>query len=102
LQAEPSVSAIHDPTEFSRDQAVGYLADIVAEHFGLPPEIAEAATDISFGLPATAGAYLLQRKLSRDQLEDLTVTMIMGTLNELKREHTARLQPIRRGAAPAN
>jgi hypothetical protein len=99
LQAEPSVSAIHDPTEFSRDKAVGYLAEIVTEHFGLPPEIAKAATDISFGLPAAAGAYLLQRKLSRGQLEDLTVTMIMGTLNELKREQTARLQPIRRGPA---
>jgi hypothetical protein len=29
-------------------------------------------------------------------LEDLTVTMILGTLNELKREHMAHLQPIRR------
>lgn len=102
LQAEPSVSAIHDPTEFSRDQAVGYLTEIVTKHYGLPPEIAEAATDISFGLPAAAGAYLLQRKLSREQLEDLTVTMIMGTLNELKREHSARLQPIRRGPAPTS
>ena len=55
LQAEPAVSAIHDPTEFSRDSAVGYLADIVAGHFGLPADIAKAATDISFGLPAAAG-----------------------------------------------
>jgi AcrR family transcriptional regulator len=99
LQSEPSVSAIHDPTEFSRDQAVGYLAEIVTENFGLPPEIARAATDISFGLPAAAGAYLQQRKLSREQLEDMTVTMIMGTFNELMREQTARLQPIHRGLA---
>ena len=99
LQSEPSVSAIHDPTEFSRDQAVGYLAEIVTENFGLPPDIAKAATDISFGLPAAAGAYLQQRKLSRDQLEDMTVTMIMGTFNELMREQTARLRPIQRGIA---
>jgi hypothetical protein len=99
LQSEPSVSAIHDPTEFSRDQAVGYLAEIVTENFGLPPDIAKAATDISFGLPAAAGAYLQQRKLSRDQLEDMTVTMIMGTFNELMREQTARLRPIHRGIA---
>ncbi|OYQ29365.1 TetR family transcriptional regulator [Sandarakinorhabdus cyanobacteriorum] len=96
LQAEPSVSAIHDPTEFGRDTAVGYLAEIVAEHYGLPADIARAATDISFGLPAAAGAYLLQRRLSRDVLEDLTVTMILGTLNELKREQMARRLPIRR------
>lgn len=96
LQAEPSVSAIHDPTEFGRDSAVDYLADIVADHFGLPNDIAKAATDISFGLPAAAGAYLLQRKMSRKELEDLTVTMILGTLNELKRDYTTRRQPIRR------
>jgi AcrR family transcriptional regulator len=96
LQAEPSVSAIHDPTEFGRDTAVSYLAEIVSEHFDLPPDIARAATDISFGLPAAAGAYLLQRKLSREALEDLTVTMILGTLTEIKREHTNRHQPIRR------
>ncbi len=96
LQAEPSVSAIHDPTEFGRDSAVDYLADIVADHFGLPNDIAKAATDISFGLPAAAGAYLLQRKMSRKELEDLTVTMILGTLNELKRAYTTRRQPIRR------
>jgi AcrR family transcriptional regulator len=96
LQAEPSVSAIHDPTEFGRDTAVGYLAEIVTDHFNLPPEIAKAATDISFGLPAAAGAYLLQRKLSREALEDLTVTMILGTFNEIEREYTTRLRPIRR------
>ncbi len=101
LQAEPSVSAIHDPTEFGRDTAVGYLAEIVAEHYGLPHDIAKAATDISFGLPAAAGAYLLQRQLSRDVLEDLTVTMILGTLNELKREHMAQRQPIRRVGQPS-
>jgi AcrR family transcriptional regulator len=101
LQAEPAVSAIHDPTEFSRDSAVGYLADIVAGHFGLPADIAKAATDISFGLPAAAGVYLLQRKMSREALEDLTVTMILGTFNELRREHMVARKPIRRGARGA-
>ncbi|MFN7272599.1 MAG: TetR/AcrR family transcriptional regulator [Gammaproteobacteria bacterium] len=99
LQAEPSVSAMHDPTEFSRDSAVGYLAEIVADHFGLPMDIAKAATDISFGLPATAGAYLLQRKMTRQALEDLTVTMILGTLDALKREHIARRRLPRRARA---
>lgn len=96
LQAEPSVSAIHDPTEFGRDTAVGYLAEIVADHFGLPEDVARAATDISFGLPAAAGVYLLHRKMTREALEDLTVTMILGTLAELEREYLVRLKPIRR------
>lgn len=95
LQSEPSVSAVHDPTEYGREAAVDYLAEIVIRHFGLPPEIARAATDISFGLPASAGAYLLRHKLPRQTLEDLTVTMILGTITELKREYVARRQPLR-------
>ncbi len=96
LQAEPSVSGMHDPTEYSRDAAVSYLAEILSEHFRLPADVAKAATDISFGLPAAAGAYLLQRQMSRKALEDLTVTMILGTLNELQREYASRRQPIKR------
>jgi AcrR family transcriptional regulator len=99
LQAEPSVSAIHDPTEYSRDVAVGYLAEIVADHFGLPADLARAATEISFGLPATAGAYLLRGHMSRQALEDLTVSMILGTFTDLTRRHLAERQPLpRRGA----
>ena len=96
LQAEPTVSAIHDPTEYGREAAVDYLADIVLRHFDLPPEIARAATDISFGLPASAGAYLLRHGMSHQELEDLTVTMILGSMTALKTEHMARRQPLKR------
>lgn len=96
LQAEPTVSAIHDPTEYGREAAVDYLASIVMRHFDLPPEIARAATDISFGLPASAGAYLLRHGMSHQQLEDLTVTMILGSMTALKTEHMSRQQPLKR------
>ena len=96
LQAEPTVSAIHDPTEYGREAAVDYLADIVMRHFDLPPEIARAATDISFGLPASAGAYLLRHGMSHQELEDLTVTMILGSMTALKTEHMSRQQPLKR------
>lgn len=92
LQAEPTVSAIHDPTEYGREAAVDYLADIVMRHFDLPAEIARAATDISFGLPASAGAYLLRHGMSHQELEDLTVTMILGSMTALKTEHMSRRQ----------
>ncbi len=58
--------------------------------------MAHAATEISFGLPATAGAYLLHGHMSREVLEDLTVTMILGTFTELKREYVAHRQPLDR------
>ena len=95
LQAEPSVSEAHDPTEYSRDRAVDDLTAIVIEHFDLPPDIARAATDISFGLPATAGAYLLRSKLDLKTLEDLTVTMIIGSVVHLKDEYAVRRQQLK-------
>lgn len=94
LQAEPSVSEMHDPTEFSRDRAVDYLTDIVIQQFDLPPDIARAATDISFGLPASAGAYLHRSTMDLKTLEDLTVTMIIGSVVHLKEDYVVRRQPL--------
>lgn len=96
LQHEPSVSEMHDPTDFARDAAVNYLTDIVIAHFDLPREIARAATDISFGLPASAGAYLHRHDLDLKTLEDLTVTMIIGTFINLKADWMSRKQPLKR------
>jgi TetR/AcrR family transcriptional regulator, fatty acid biosynthesis regulator len=97
LQAEPSVSEMHDPTDFGREAAVDYLTEIVMAHFDLPPDIARAATDISFGLPASAGSYLHRHKLDLVTLEDLTVSMIIGSIMQLKTEFVARRQPLNRG-----
>ena len=96
LQHEPSVSAMHDPTEFGREAAVDYLTDIVVTHFDLPRDIARAATDISFGLPASAGSYLLRHDIDLKTLEDLTVTMIIGTITALKSDYVSRKQSLKR------
>jgi TetR/AcrR family transcriptional regulator, fatty acid biosynthesis regulator len=96
LQAEPSVSEAHDPTEYSRDRAVDYLTEIVVQHFDLPRDIARAATDISFGLPASAGTYLQRNTIDLKTLEDLTVTMIIGSVVHLKDEYAVRRQPLPR------
>lgn len=98
LQAEPSVSEMHDPTDFSREAAVDYLTEIVIHHFDLPRDIARAATDISFGLPASAGSYLHRHDMDLATLEDLTVTMIIGTFAHLKAEFVLRRQPLPRPA----
>ena len=97
LQNEPSVSGMHDPTDYGRDAAVDYLTDIVITHFDLPRDIARAATDISFGLPASAGSYLRRHDLPLKTIEDLTVTMIIGTILNVKNEYMARKQPLKRG-----
>lgn len=95
LQSEPSVSETHDPTDFSRDAAVEYLADVTRDLFDLPPEIARAATDISFGIPSAAGMYLLKRRLSLEAIEDLTVTMILGTFTAIKTDYTINKTKLR-------
>ena len=95
LLAEPSISDTHDPTNFSRDAAVEYLAQLTQDLFDLPPDVARAATDISFGLPSAAGAYLLKRRLSLKEIEDLTVTMILGTFTAIKSDYTITKIPLR-------
>ncbi len=96
LQAEPSVAGGNDPTQFSRNAAVEYLAELVETTFDLPYEIAHAATDISFGLPATAGAYFLHHDLPREKIEELTVTMIMATFTSLRNDHGLRHKKLKR------
>ncbi|WP_209348208.1 TetR/AcrR family transcriptional regulator [Pontixanthobacter sp. CEM42] len=99
LQAEPSVSDMHDPTEYSRDTAVDYVTEIAERVLDLPPELARAATDISFGIPAAAGAYLLRRRLPLDEVEQLTTTMILGSLTSLKTDYMVRRTQLRRRKA---
>ena len=94
LQSEPSVSEMHDPTDYGRDASVEYLSEIAGRLFGLPPDIARAATDISFGLPSAAGVYLLQRRLPLEQIEDLTVTMIIGTFTAIKSDQMVSKTPL--------
>ncbi len=96
LQAEPSLSDMHDPTDFSRSTAVDYLGQIVAEHFDMPLELALAATDISFGLPAAAGRYLMRGPLKREDVEELTVSMIMGSVTMARTDYLLRKQKIKR------
>ena len=101
LQHEPTISDSHDPTEYGRDAAVDYVTEIVVRHFALPADIARAAVDISFGLPASAGSYLLRHGTGRQQLEDITVTMILGAVMALKTEHMARAQPLAPRISPS-
>ena len=84
LAAEPSVAIEGDPTEYNRESAVRYLAEILHRNYGFEPEIAKAVVDISFGLPAAGGHYLIRHDLDRDTVEELTATMILGSIQAVK------------------
>lgn len=96
LQSEPSVSSLSDPTEYSRDGAVSYIAEIVSSHLEIPHDIAVAITDISFGLPASAGEYLLRSGDELEKIEKLTVSMILGSIMMVRNDHFTRTKVLRR------
>lgn len=96
LQSEPSVSSLSDPTEYSRDGAISYIAEIVSDHFEIPQDVATAITDISFGLPAAAGDYLLRSRDELERVEKLTVSMILGSIMMVRNDHFTRTKVLRR------
>lgn len=96
LQSEPSVSSLSDPTEFSREAAVSYIAEIVTEHFEIPHDISMTITDISFGLPASAGDYLLRSGDELEKVEKLTVSMILGSIIMVRNDYFTRSKVLRR------
>ena len=95
LEAEPSVAQGRTgPADFARDASVNTVAEIISSNFDLPMEIAIPATDISYGLPQFAGDYLINHDVDKQFIEDLAVTMLIGSIEALQRNFTSRLKPI--------
>ena len=80
LSADPRLALQGDPTRYHRQVSVDYLARVLVDKLGIDLETATAAVDISFGLPAAAGHYLVHNDADRQQIEDITVTMILGSV----------------------
>jgi len=96
LAAEPSLAQHGDPTEFSRDVAVKYLAKIIHDNYDIDMSIALPAVDISFGMPAAAGTYLIHNDVSRQTIEDITVTMIIGSIEALSQNYQKSFKPLKK------
>ena len=94
LTAEPSLAEHGDPTAFSREQSVKYLAKIVHYNFDIDMETALAAVDISFGMPAAAGHYLIRHDVSRQKIEDITTAMIIGSIEALSKSYAVKFKPL--------
>ena len=97
LQGEPSVAqGTGNPTDFGRDDAVRYLAAIISDNFDIPMELAIPATAISFGLPIAAGDYLDSNGADFQTIEDLTVTMIIGSTEALRKNYLTMHKTLKR------
>lgn len=94
LAAEPSLEDHGDPTEYSREAAVLYVATIIRDNFGIDMSVAYPTADISFGMPAAAGHYLIKHNVSRQTIEDITVEMIIGSVEGVKRNYDTALKPL--------
>ena len=96
LAAEPTVANSGDPTEYNRDSAVLYIAQIFSDNFGIDMDIAQPAVDISYGLPAAAGHYIVHHDTDFQRIEDITVAMILGSLEAVQKKYHASLKPLRK------
>ncbi len=96
LAAEPSVADNGDPTDYSREASVDYMAEVLSDNFGIDQEIARPVVDISYGLPSAAGHYLTHHDVDFDTIENITVIMILGSLSAINREYALSLRPLRR------
>lgn len=97
LQAEPSVAQGRTgPVDYAREASVNTVAEIISSNFDIPMEVAIPATDISYGLPQFAGDYLINNDVDEQFIEDLTVTMIIGSIEALQQNFTTRLKPLKR------
>jgi TetR/AcrR family transcriptional regulator, fatty acid biosynthesis regulator len=94
LMAEPAVAALGDPTKFQRSSAVKYIAHIVADTFDFDLSVAIPVVDISFGMPAAAGSYLIHNKADRQTIEDITVAMIVGSVEAINQQNESSLKQL--------
>ncbi|GAB5379615.1 MAG: hypothetical protein Alis3KO_30110 [Aliiglaciecola sp.] len=96
LAAEPSLAEQGDPTEYGREAAVEYLAIMINENFGIDMDVALPAVDISFGMPAAAGHYLTRHEVSRQTIEDITVAMIIGSIEAVRNKYETSLKTLKK------
>ena len=83
-----------DPTRFQRSTAVDHIANIVADTFDIDIDIAKPVVDISFGMPAAAGNYLIHHHANRQTIEDITVAMIVGSVEAIRRKYDSAFRPL--------
>ncbi|MEO1101064.1 MAG: TetR/AcrR family transcriptional regulator [Pseudomonadota bacterium] len=81
LMHEPDVAdALHDMETRHHEQYAMYLRKRMRREFGMSPKLAEATIAIALGLSSSAGAFLEKHNANIDFVEDMLVTMLMGSV----------------------
>ncbi len=100
LWAEPAVArSLADDNLRRRDEAMRYFARLVTREYGLPREVALPAVDMQMAMTEAAAQHLSQSHDDVDFATELCVTLLLGGLDALARQHTKAESP--RTARPA-
>jgi TetR/AcrR family transcriptional regulator, fatty acid biosynthesis regulator len=111
LWAEPAVArSLADENLRGRDKAMRYLARKVAAEYTLPPDVALSAVDMQMAMTEAAAQHLSQSHDDVDFATDICVTLLLGGLQALSRQHAkaaaaaarvARRAKVAKAAAPS-
>ncbi len=78
LEAEPSVKNNAKLRSRGRDNLIRFFARTATKIFELPPETARAKAAIAYGMPASAGQFMLETGADLEDIAGLTTEMIMS------------------------
>jgi len=88
LWAEPAVArSLTDEHLSGRDHAMRYLARRVAKQYGLPQDVALPAVDMQMAMTEAAAQHLSQSHDDVDFATEICVTLLLGGLDALARQH---------------
>ena len=86
LEAEPAIANYGDPSEYGNFATVMYLAQILKDNFGIEIETALVITEISYGLPAAGGRYLIHNEANLQTIENIVAKMVLASLESTQRK----------------
>ena len=78
LEAEPSVRNSTTPDTRGRDELIRDFARVASKIFDTPPELSLAKAAITYGMPASAGQFMLETGAEVEAMANLTTEMIMS------------------------
>jgi AcrR family transcriptional regulator len=91
LWAEPAVARLMADDDLQRrDEAMRYLARRVAREYTLPQEVALSAVNMQMAMTEAAAQQLQRSDADVDFATDICVTLLLGGLDKLSRQHARK------------
>ena len=91
LWAEPAVARLMADDDLQRrDEAMRYLARRVAREYALPQEVALSAVNMQMAMTEAAAQQLQRSDADVEFATDICVTLLLGGLDKLSRQHARR------------